>query len=189
MRSLANFEAANKKLETAKTKNKGLPEAETNQQTCKTKFDKLSETGKQGTYSVSACVRLCVCTFVRVYVCACVRLCVCAFVRVYVCACVRLCVCTFMRVYVCACVRLCVCTFVRVYVCACVRLCMCMFVQVCLSCCNCVHMDVYVVVILCVLCVCVCMHLSGFLPTETWNLEKKIEISKSRTWHVLDVRH
>lgn len=52
MRSLANYEAANKKLETAKTKNKGLPEAETNQQTCKTKFDKLSETGKQGMWVV-----------------------------------------------------------------------------------------------------------------------------------------
>lgn len=48
MRSLANFEAANKKLETAKAKNKGLPDAETNQQTCSAKFEKLSETGKQG---------------------------------------------------------------------------------------------------------------------------------------------
>ena len=49
MRSLANFEAANKKLETAKTKNKGLTEAEALQQSCSTKFEKLSETGKQGT--------------------------------------------------------------------------------------------------------------------------------------------
>ena len=48
MRSLANFEAANKKLETAKAKNKGLSEAETSQQTCSVKFEKLSETGKQG---------------------------------------------------------------------------------------------------------------------------------------------
>ncbi len=48
MRSLANFEAANKKLETAKTKNKGLAEAEAIQQSCSSKFDKLSETGKQG---------------------------------------------------------------------------------------------------------------------------------------------
>ncbi len=51
MRSLANFEAANKKLETAKTKNKGVAEAETNQQTCSVKFEKLSETGKEGTLS------------------------------------------------------------------------------------------------------------------------------------------
>ena len=48
MRSLANFEAANKKLETAKTKNKGLAEAETLQQSCSAKFDKISETGKLG---------------------------------------------------------------------------------------------------------------------------------------------
>jgi hypothetical protein len=48
MRSLANFEAANKKLETAKGKNKGVPEAEAIQQTCSSKFDKISETGKQG---------------------------------------------------------------------------------------------------------------------------------------------
>lgn len=48
MRSLANFEAANKKLETAKIKKKGLAEAEVLQQTCSTKFDKLSETGKVG---------------------------------------------------------------------------------------------------------------------------------------------
>lgn len=46
MRSLANFEAANKKLETAKTKNKGLAEAEALQQSCNAKFDKISETGK-----------------------------------------------------------------------------------------------------------------------------------------------
>ncbi len=49
MRSLANYEAANKKLETAKVKNKGVSEAETSQQTCSTKFEKLSDTGKQGT--------------------------------------------------------------------------------------------------------------------------------------------
>ena len=52
MRSLANYEAANKKLETAKLKNKAVTEAETNQQTCSSKFEKLSETGKQG---VCAC--------------------------------------------------------------------------------------------------------------------------------------
>ncbi len=53
MRSLANYEAANKKLEAAKLKNKGVSEAETNQQTCSTKFDKLSDTGKQGTCRVN----------------------------------------------------------------------------------------------------------------------------------------
>ena len=53
MRSLANFEAANKKLETAKTKNKGVAEAESTQQTCSVKFEKLSETGKQGNYCCS----------------------------------------------------------------------------------------------------------------------------------------
>lgn len=46
MRSLANYEAANKKLETAKTKNKGVAEAESSQQSCSAKFEKLSETGK-----------------------------------------------------------------------------------------------------------------------------------------------
>lgn len=45
-RSLANYESANKKLETAKTKGKGVHDAEANQQTCKEKFDKLSEVGK-----------------------------------------------------------------------------------------------------------------------------------------------
>ena len=48
MRSLANFEASNKKLETAKTKNKKVAEAEAEQQTCSTKFEKLSDVGKQG---------------------------------------------------------------------------------------------------------------------------------------------
>lgn len=47
MRSLANYEAANKKLETAKGKNKGVAEADTNQQACSAKFEKISETGKQ----------------------------------------------------------------------------------------------------------------------------------------------
>ena len=56
MRSLANYEAANKKLETAKLKNKGVTEAETNQQTCSSKFEKLSETGKQGLW--------CICNYV-----------------------------------------------------------------------------------------------------------------------------
>lgn len=45
-RSLANFESANKKLETAKAKSKGVHDAEANQQTCKEKFDKLSEVGR-----------------------------------------------------------------------------------------------------------------------------------------------
>lgn len=46
-RSLANYESANKKLETAKNKGKGVHDAEAHQQTCKEKFDKLSEVGKE----------------------------------------------------------------------------------------------------------------------------------------------
>jgi sorting nexin-5/6/32 len=46
-RSLANAESANKKLETAKAKNKNVQEAEALQQVSSVKFDKLSETGKQ----------------------------------------------------------------------------------------------------------------------------------------------
>lgn len=46
-RSLANAESANKKLETAKAKNKNVQEAEALQQSSSVKFDKLSETGKQ----------------------------------------------------------------------------------------------------------------------------------------------
>lgn len=46
-RSLANAEHANKKLETAKAKNKNVQEAEALQQASSVKFDKLSETGKQ----------------------------------------------------------------------------------------------------------------------------------------------
>lgn len=48
MRSLANYEAANKKLDTAKGKNKGVADAEATQQTCSAKFEKISETGKAG---------------------------------------------------------------------------------------------------------------------------------------------
>ena len=51
-RSLANFESANKKLETAKAKSKGVHDAEANQQTCKEKFDKLSEVGRDGKMTV-----------------------------------------------------------------------------------------------------------------------------------------
>ena len=51
-RSLANYEHANKKLETAKNKGKGVHEAEAHQQTCKEKFDKLSEVGKEGESSL-----------------------------------------------------------------------------------------------------------------------------------------
>lgn len=47
MRSLANLESANKKLEQSKLKNKGVTEAETNQKSCSDKFDRLSENGKQ----------------------------------------------------------------------------------------------------------------------------------------------
>lgn len=48
MRSLANYESANKKLETAKGKNKGVADAEATQQLCSSKFEKISDTGKQG---------------------------------------------------------------------------------------------------------------------------------------------
>ena len=58
MRSLANYEAANKKLETAKNKNKGVVEAEGNQQSCSTKFEKISEAGKLGMCDY---VTVCVC--------------------------------------------------------------------------------------------------------------------------------
>ena len=47
MRSLANLESSNKKLEQAKTKNKGVTEAEATQKNCNEKFDVLSEHGKQ----------------------------------------------------------------------------------------------------------------------------------------------
>lgn len=46
-RSLANAENANKKLEAAKAKGKGVHEAEANQQTSSAKFEKLTEIGKQ----------------------------------------------------------------------------------------------------------------------------------------------
>ena len=49
---MANYEHANKRLDTAKNKNKGVHEAEANQQTCKEKFDKLSEVGKEGKLEV-----------------------------------------------------------------------------------------------------------------------------------------
>ena len=48
MRSLANFEASNKKLETAKNKNKLVADAEANQKLCSNRFEKLSEIGKHG---------------------------------------------------------------------------------------------------------------------------------------------
>ena len=55
-RSLANYESANKKLETAKTKGKGVHDAEAHQQTCKEKFDKLSEVGKEGVMDVQSVI-------------------------------------------------------------------------------------------------------------------------------------
>ena len=47
--------------------------------------------------------RMCVCAYVRMFVCMCV--CVCAYVRMCVCS------------YVCVCVRMCVCAYVRMCVC------------------------------------------------------------------------
>jgi sorting nexin-5/6/32 len=47
MRSLANLEASNKALDKARTKAKGVNEAEAVQKSCNEKFDKLSENGKQ----------------------------------------------------------------------------------------------------------------------------------------------
>ena len=41
---------------------------------------------------------MCVCIYVRVYICACVYMCVCVYV--YVCVCVYICVCVYMCIYI-----------------------------------------------------------------------------------------
>jgi len=46
-RSLADYEAANKALEKARTKNKEVPQAERHQEDCCKKFDKISEVAKK----------------------------------------------------------------------------------------------------------------------------------------------
>lgn len=47
-RCLADFETANKNLDRARSKNKDLPQAETNQQEIKKKFENISEKAKLG---------------------------------------------------------------------------------------------------------------------------------------------
>ena len=47
-RCLADFETANKNLDRARSKNKDLPQAETNQQEIKKKFENMSEKAKIG---------------------------------------------------------------------------------------------------------------------------------------------
>ncbi|XP_045160858.1 sorting nexin-6-like [Mercenaria mercenaria] len=46
-RALADYETANKTLEKARTKNKDVPQAEKNQQSCCEKFEKISEVAKK----------------------------------------------------------------------------------------------------------------------------------------------
>ena len=54
MRCLANYEAANKKLETAKGKNKGEAEAKAAQETCSAKFEKNLRHRKTGWVGVAS---------------------------------------------------------------------------------------------------------------------------------------
>lgn len=48
-RSLVDYENANKALDKARAKNKDVLSAETTQQLCCQKFEKISESAKQGT--------------------------------------------------------------------------------------------------------------------------------------------
>lgn len=51
-RSLVDYENANKALDKARAKNKDVLQAETSQQLCCQKFEKISESAKQGTVDV-----------------------------------------------------------------------------------------------------------------------------------------
>lgn len=52
-RALVDYENANKALDKARAKNKDVLQAETSQQVCCQKFEKISESAKQGTLSTS----------------------------------------------------------------------------------------------------------------------------------------
>jgi len=52
-----------------------------------------------------ACLRMCFCVDVRVYVYVCLFVCVCARVRMCVCGCAYVCACVHACVCVCACMR------------------------------------------------------------------------------------
>ena len=84
-----------------------------------------------------ACVRACLCVFVRVCACLCHSVCVSQCVRVCVCVtvCVWVCLCVCVCVTVCECVRVCVCVTVCVGVCVCVSQCVCMCVCACVRAC------------------------------------------------------
>lgn len=49
-RALADYENSNKALDKARLKSKDIPQAEEHQIHCLQKFDKLSESGKKGSY-------------------------------------------------------------------------------------------------------------------------------------------
>jgi len=49
-RCLADFDTANKNLDRARTKNKDVQQAETNQQNIKKKFETISEKAKDGDF-------------------------------------------------------------------------------------------------------------------------------------------
>lgn len=52
-RALADYENSNKALDKARLKSKDIPQAEEHQQHCLQKFDKLSESGKKGWYTIA----------------------------------------------------------------------------------------------------------------------------------------
>lgn len=52
-RSLVDYENANKALDKARAKNKDVLQAETSQQLCCQKFEKISESAKQGTVNLT----------------------------------------------------------------------------------------------------------------------------------------
>lgn len=52
-RALVDYENANKALDKARAKNKDVLQAETTQQVCCQKFEKISESAKQGTSYIS----------------------------------------------------------------------------------------------------------------------------------------
>jgi hypothetical protein len=54
--------------------------------------------------------RMCVYTYVFMYVCVDVRMCICTYVYMYVCVYVRMCICTYVFMYVCVYVRMCITT-------------------------------------------------------------------------------
>ena len=74
---------------------------------------------------------MCVCVYVRMFVCVYGCMCVCLYVRMCVCVYGCMCVCLYVRMCVCVYVCMGVCVYVCMFVCVYVRMCVCAYVCMC----------------------------------------------------------